>query len=150
MTLGKHAPRRAAKQVTYTPRPRTPPTGTGMLAQVMAPSEVRAPMLMKTPDRKSQRIRDSARNEECSVRIPGVCLGGTETTVWSHFPGLDGGRGMGLKSLDLCGAFACMACHDVVDMRSPAPAGYSRLQVIVDWCMGHLKSLVRLRQKGLA
>lgn len=104
----------------------------------------------KTPDRKSQAIRDSARGEECTVRIVGVCNGNAETSVWSHWPGIDGGRGMGIKAIDLAGAVCCSSCHDVVDGRAQLPAGATRESVLLDWAAGHLRSLVILRQKGLA
>lgn len=42
--------------------------------------------------RTDQAIRDSAQGEECHVRLLGICNGRTDTTVWSHFPGLDGDR----------------------------------------------------------
>lgn len=108
------------------------------------------PASQKVPGRIQQSIRDSARDEECTVRIVGACVGGTDTTVWSHFPSLASDRGMGLKPVDLCGAYACRGCHDVVDGRAPLPAGASRLSVLLDWFMGHMRSLVRLKQKGLA
>ncbi len=79
----------------------------------------------------------------------GVCNHDSATTVWSHWPGLAGGRGMGLKSNDLCGAYACSACHDVVDMRSDPPEGMTRQAVEIDWHEGHLRSLVRLCEKGI-
>lgn len=114
---------------------------------VMAPT--RSLVKPKAEKRKQQSIRDSARDEECSVRIVGVCNGRTDTTVWSHFPGIDGDRGMGMKALDLCGAYACAACHDVVDGRASVPQGATRQSVMLDWHMGHMRSLVRLHQKGL-
>lgn len=66
-----------------------------------------------------------------------------------HWPGLDGGRGLGIKSLDLAGAICCSACHDVIDGRAPLPAGATRESVEIDWHRGHLRSLVLLAQKGL-
>ncbi len=103
----------------------------------------------KTPDRKSQAIRDAARDEECTVRIVGACNFDPATSVWSHMPSLDADRGMGMKAIDLAGAIACSGCHDVVDGRRPLPPGASATSVFVDWCRGHFRSLVRLRQKGL-
>ena len=55
----------------------------------------------------------SARGQECQVRIPGVCNFNTETTVFAH---LNGG-GMGMKHLDIHGAYACSNCHDALDGR---------------------------------
>lgn len=150
----KPPPRKSAKQMDYTPSARRVAPAVGLVAAAMAAATEHNAQptgaVLKTTDRQDQRIRDSANGEECMVRIPGVCCGGTETTVWSHFPGLDAGRGMGMKSLDLCGCYCCARCHDVVDMRAPAPEGYPRWQVLLDWFAGHLRSLVRLRQKGLA
>ena len=105
--------------------------------------------VLKTPDRKSQAIRDSARDEECTVRITGVCNHDPKTTVWSHAPLGAAGKAGALKALDLCGCYSCAACHDVVDGRAPRPAGVSREQVLIDWFFGHMRSLVRLKQKGL-
>ena len=57
---------------------------------------------------------------------------------------------MGLKAVDLLGCYSCAACHDVVDGRAPRPEGMPREQVLLDWFYGHLRSLVKLKQKGLA
>lgn len=103
----------------------------------------------KTMDRKRQDIRDSARGEDCTVRIPGVCTFDPEKTIWSHAPLGAAGKGRGIKALDLCGAYCCTACDAVVDGQAPMPAGMTRAMVLLDWFMGHMRSLVRLQQKGL-
>lgn len=103
----------------------------------------------KTPNRKQQAIRDSAKGEDCTVRIIGACNFDPTTTVWSHIPSLDGGRGMQMKSLDLAGCYSCSSCHDVVDGRKRLPPGATQESVQLDWHRGHMRSLVRLRQKGL-
>ena len=108
-----------------------------------------APGVPKTPGRVSTAIRESARGEECSVRIVGACNFDPATSVWSHLPSIAGGRGMGMKAIDECGAVACSACHDVVDGRRPLPPGASATSVMLDWCFGHFRSLVLLKQKGL-
>lgn len=94
-------------------------------------------------------LRASANGEECTLRIPYCCNRRHDTTVLAHWPGLDGGRGMGMKSIDLAAAFACAACHDVVDMRAKPPAGMTREQVEVAFFRGHLRTLVRWSQMGL-
>lgn len=114
-----------------------------------APPTQLVPALLKTPGRARQSIRDSARDEPCLVRLPGVCNHDPATTVLSHWPGLAGGRGMGLKSLDLAGAFTCCACHDLIDGRTRRPPGMSRDEVTIAWFLGHLRTLERLAQKGL-
>lgn len=101
-------------------------------------------------DRRDQRIRDSARGEDCTVRIPGICTGNPEHTIWSHAPLGAAGKGRGLKAIDLAGAYCCTACDAAIDGQRPLPAGYDRAQALLDWMFGHLRSLVRLKQKGLA
>ena len=110
---------------------------------------IAASPILKTPERKSQAIRDSAKGEECMVRIAGVCRGGTEHTIWSHAPLGAAGKGKGIKALDLAGAMCCTACDAVVDGQARRPVGMTRDEVLLAWHEGHLRSLVRLAQKGL-
>lgn len=106
------------------------------------------PAREKVPGKVRQAIRDSAKGEDCTVRLVGVCNSNPETTVWSHYPGHAGGRGMGVKSLCLAGCYACSACHDAVDLRVRYP-GLDLLDIRLAWHEAHLRSLVRLAQKGL-
>ena len=62
---------------------------------------------------KQTKYTKSAKGQECQIRLPGVCNFDTETTVLAH---LNGG-GMGMKALDIHGAYACSRCHDAVDGR---------------------------------
>jgi hypothetical protein len=57
------------------------------------------------------KLRKSARNRECQVRIPDVCNFNPETTILAH---LNSG-GMGQKAPDLFGAFCCSDCHAWLD-----------------------------------
>lgn len=50
------------------------------------------------------------------VRLEGVCNHNSETVVLCHYR-LAGVSGMGMKSPDLIGAWACSACHDAIDRR---------------------------------
>lgn len=138
-------PDRSAEFTSFTPT-RTAPAVMRRIDQAPAPVAKVAP---KALTRVVQAIRDSAKGEECLIRISGVCNFNPETTVWCHLPGIDGDRGMGLKAIDHCGAFGCSACHDVLDMRAKLPAGLTREQVLLDFFFGHMRSLVRLSQKGL-
>jgi len=122
-------------------------TPASFAAQVKAPAA--PPPKLPRAVRTDQRIRDSANGEECHMRLERVCNGRTDTTVWSHWPGLDGDRGMGLKSLDAAGCYTCLACHDAIDGRAPLPADMSRTEVTLAWMFGHLRSLVTLARKGL-
>ena len=51
-------------------------------------------------------------------RIPGVCNRDWSTTVLAHFREAHV-AGIAEKPNDLVAAFACHACHDVVDGRNP-------------------------------
>jgi hypothetical protein len=134
--------REAGEFTSFTPRPRQ--------AVMAAALHLVEPVAItpKTPARKSQAIRDSARGEECTVRIPG-CPGDPARTIWSHAPLGAAGKGRAIKALDVCGAYACTHCDAVVDGQAKAPAGMTREQVLLDWFMGHMRSLVILKQKGL-
>lgn len=88
-------------------------------------------------------IRKSADGEDCQLRIPNVCRGGT--SVLCH---LNGG-GWGGKNLDIHGAYGCQDCHSWVD------GGYARdkdaTRLLRD--LYHLEAVIRtqciLVDKGL-
>ena len=94
-------------------------------------------------------IMESARGEECTIRYPGICNGDRETTVFAHSNALGAGRGIGHKSVTLCGAYACQRCHDVFDGRVPKPAHWTRDDVLLGFYQGHERTLARLKAKGL-
>ena len=58
--------------------------------------------------------REQSRGRNCMVRLPGVCNFDAATTVLAHYR-LVGLSGMGQKSPDQCGAWACSNCHTYVD-----------------------------------
>jgi hypothetical protein len=66
---------------------------------------------------RSKALRQSAKGQPCSVRIPGVCNHDKGTTVLAHVN--FGGHGMGTKESDLSACFACSNCHDAIDGRVP-------------------------------
>ena len=61
---------------------------------------------------KSKKIRDSARNESCSLRVHPQCQD-DETVVFCHLQ--SNYRGMGFKSPDLFGVYGCAWCHSWLD-----------------------------------
>lgn len=61
------------------------------------------------------RFLDACRGQTCYLRIPDVCLGGTETTVPAHSNQQRHGKGMGLKAADRYTIPACHACHMEID-----------------------------------
>lgn len=81
-------------------------------------------------------LRKLAKGMCCMVRVPGVCNGDPATTVLAHYR-LGGISGMGIKSPDLLGAWACSACHDAVDRRSRTAWGVDYLKLC------HLEGVMR-------
>ena len=63
----------------------------------------------------SKKIRNSARGEDCTFQIVGVCNYDTETTVLCHLN--TSRKGMGIKSMDYFGVYGCSDCHNVIDGR---------------------------------
>lgn len=66
----------------------------------------------------SEAITLAAKGEPCTMRVPGVCNGDPETTVFIHFRWI-GDCGTGIKPSALQGAFGCSACNAWTD--SPTP-----------------------------
>jgi len=73
-------------------------------------------MIPKSKPIRSQKLRDLARGQECTLQIPGVCNHNPETTVLAHLP--DESHGIARKSDDLSACFADHECHSVIDGRS--------------------------------
>ena len=61
----------------------------------------------------SQKLRDSARGQQCTFAIPGVCDCGSETVVLCHAP--SDAKGIGNKAHDYHAAFGCYTCHEALD-----------------------------------
>lgn len=96
------------------------------------------------------KVTQSARGEQCQIRIPHVCRAPvTETVVWCHANGSAAGKGIGMKSHDFLGAYGCQGCHDVYDRRVNLPPGMCREDVELAFWEGHARSLVMLVKKGL-
>jgi hypothetical protein len=62
------------------------------------------------------KIRASAKGEDCTVRLPGICNHNQETVVFAHLNGIRFGHGVGHKTK--WGAYACSSCHDEIDRRT--------------------------------
>lgn len=61
----------------------------------------------------STKLRSSAKGQQCTFEIPGVCNRDASTTVLCHAPSEV--KGMGNKSHDFHAAFGCYACHEALD-----------------------------------
>ena len=95
------------------------------------------------------KITESARGEQCQIRIPGICLRSTETVVWCHANGYAPGKPSGRKSDDRLGAYGCSNCHDLYDRRVSLPDGVTRDYVKVAFYEAHMRSFLILKIKGL-
>lgn len=93
------------------------------------------------------KIRQSARGEQCQIRLPFVCNGNPETVVWCHANGSAAGKGIGMKSHDILGAYGCSSCHDVYDGRRRV--AIPRTEIKLAFWEGHARSIVRLIERGL-
>lgn len=95
------------------------------------------------------KITESARDEVCQIRIPGVCNHGN--AVWCHANGSAAGKGIGMKAHDLLGAYGCSNCHDEYDRRNTKAFrfGHTRINVELWFWEGHARSLVILIEKNL-
>ena len=58
----------------------------------------------------SKKLRDSARGQECTMGIPGICNGNNETVVLCHVP-MAPWNGMGCKPSDYMAFYGCSGCH---------------------------------------
>lgn len=79
------------------------------------------------------KLRKSAQNQQCQIRIPHVCRNETETVCLCHL----NGAGWALKSLDIHGAYGCKRCHDAVDMRIKSNYSKESLKLY------HLEAIIR-------
>jgi hypothetical protein len=94
------------------------------------------------------KLRESARDEICMIRYPGICNFNSQTTVLAHLPDGSGTGHMAGKSNDLCSVYACSACHDVLDGRALAK-DLTRNDIIIYAYEGHMRTLVAFERKGL-
>lgn len=98
---------------------------------------------------RSQKILRSAKGQPCAFRFPGICHGGTETTVWAHLNGGRFGKGMGMKAHDILGGHACFWCHSYLDGGHATHPKMDRDQFLECILGGVTETLVRLITSGL-
>jgi hypothetical protein len=90
-------------------------------------------------------LRKQAQGRPCMVRLPEICNGNPETTVLAHVR-IIGVSGMGLKSPDILGAWACSSCHDAIDRR--AHMDLDREFVRLAHLEGMARTLAQLEREG--
>lgn len=74
------------------------------------------------------KIRKSARGQDCTLMLFPHCEMNTETVVLAHLP--SSFKGIGLKSPDWWGVYACRSCHDVLDGRQKTEIEPKELAVL--------------------
>lgn len=78
----------------------------------------RSPWKKRAPKKRSghnKTMLAACRGELCYLRIPGICIGGIDTTVPAHSNQAKHGKAMGLKARDEFSVPACHACHAEID-----------------------------------
>lgn len=104
-------------------------------------------MLAKTKPIRSQKLRDSARGEDCTMELPRTCNYNPETTVLGHLP--DESHGMSRKSDDICSAYVCSACHDVIDGRAVSPYPLTQAEKLWYYRRAMVRTWRRMIEKGV-
>lgn len=97
--------------------------------------------------RKYQKLRDSARGEECTLLIQPYCNNNPETVVLCHIPNSIN-SGTGLKPPDWFAVYACSGCHDIIDYRNPAH-NLSRADMEEIKSMALFRTWSRMIEEGL-
>ena len=92
------------------------------------------------------KITESAKGQDCDIRIPYICNHNPDTVVHCHLPDGTGGR-MGGKSLDINGVRGCSACHDCLDGRMKTH--WTRDEVLLMAYEGQQRTLRKLVREGL-
>jgi len=94
-------------------------------------------------------ITDSAHGRECELKLPGVCCGDPEKTVWAHSNSHRHGKGGALKAYDQNGCYACYFCHMVYDRQYARPAGLTLAMVERAFAVAMARSQTILVRLGL-
>ncbi len=102
-------------------------------------------MIAKENPVRSKALRDSARNRDCTLRLPGHCNRDPSTSVLAHLP--YGGRGVGLKASDDHAVIACSGCHDALDAR--ALPRLSELEILESMVRAMAETKAVWRAEGL-
>ncbi len=91
-------------------------------------------------------LRKAAQGQQCQIRLYGICNFDPATTVLAHFR-MIGISGAGLKPPDCIAAWACSACHDVVDGRRRSDL--SECDVERDFARGVFRTQYLLIKSGI-
>ena len=72
------------------------------------------------------KLTKAARGQDCTIQLHPYCNENPETVVLAHINSER--KGMGIKSPDFFGVFACSDCHDIIDKRRYVDIDDSEIQ----------------------
>ena len=93
----------------------------------------------------SPKLQRSARGQDCTLNVSGVCNYNPDTVVLAHVQ-VDGGK-MGGKTHDFSACFACSQCHAWIDGYKGTEEEilfYTRRAIIRTWEFWINKGLVKI------
>lgn len=93
------------------------------------------------------KITQSAKGEQCTIRLPSVCNHNNETVVFCHINGVRYGHGIGIKVKDILGAYGCSNCHDIADGR--VKSHLTEDEITIAFYEGVFETQLKLIEKGL-
>ena len=96
---------------------------------------------------RSKKYLQSARGQDCTIQIPGVCNHDSSTVVAAHSNRQKHGKGMGQKSHDIFVAWSCSNCHSAID--GHLNTTYSAVDLYDFWVRGFERTLVKAIEEGL-
>lgn len=101
--------------------------------------------MLKGRNKKIQKLRDYARDQNCMIRL-GCCNHNNKTTILAHvYP--KGTKAMGAKGLDLIAVWSCSSCHDAIDGRLKTGYGKDYLQEMA--FLGAYQTILKLQEKKM-
>ncbi len=81
----------------------------------------------------------SAKGEDCTLRLTGICNFNPETTVCAH---IGARRGIGIKAGDNMVVYSCSSCHTEIDSKGKSAYADDKLRALEE-------TQERLIDKGL-
>lgn len=95
----------------------------------------------------SPKLLNSAKGQDCTICIPGICNGNPETVVAAHVPFET--KGMGIKSDDIFIAYGCSDCHAVVDYQDSRWQQFSKAGLYAMHIRGMMRTWKIMIENGL-
>ncbi|CAK1923863.1 DUF1364 domain-containing protein [Vibrio crassostreae] len=76
---------------------------------------------------ESTKIRNSAKGQDCTLRLVGVCNFNSETTILAH---VGYGGGWATKCGDNMAVYACSDCHSEIDRKGRGEYADDKLRAV--------------------